>query len=282
MWILDHDPDRRGRRDADAAGAGCIAAIGAGEPDWLGARDWLARELACDRGRRRIGRGRAARAAIGAAPIDCLVQPPAGRRKRLLVADMESTIIENEMLDELADFLGLRAHVAEITRRAMNGELDFAAALDRAGGAAEGPAARACSTRPARACASCPGRARWSRRCARRARTPRWFRAGSACSPTASRAELGFDRDGRQRARCRRRPARRHGRASRSSPATTKRETLLRAGARSMALPLAGDAGGRRRRQRPADAAGGRARHRLSRQAGGRRRARAGASTTPT
>jgi phosphoserine phosphatase len=58
-----------------------------------------------------------------------LVQPAEGRRKRVFVADLESTIIENEMLDELADFVGLRAHVAEITRRAMNGELDFAAAL---------------------------------------------------------------------------------------------------------------------------------------------------------
>jgi phosphoserine phosphatase len=57
------------------------------------------------------------------------VQPAAGRCKRVFVADLESTIIENEMLDELADFVGLRAHVAEITRRAMNGELDFAAAL---------------------------------------------------------------------------------------------------------------------------------------------------------
>ena len=71
----------------------------------------------------------AARAAIGDAAIDVLVQPAAGRRKRLLVADLESTIIENEMLDELADFVGRRRDVAEITRRAMNGEIDFAAAL---------------------------------------------------------------------------------------------------------------------------------------------------------
>ncbi len=73
--------------------------------------------------------GRTARIAIGAAPVDILVQPAAGRRKQLLVADLESTIIENEMLDELAAILGIGAHVAEITRRAMNGEIDFAAAL---------------------------------------------------------------------------------------------------------------------------------------------------------
>lgn len=72
----------------------------------------------------------AARQALGARPVDVVVQPSAGRRKRLLVADMESTVIENEMLDELADFLGLRAEVAEITRKAMNDELDFTAALE--------------------------------------------------------------------------------------------------------------------------------------------------------
>jgi phosphoserine phosphatase len=53
-----------------------------------------------------------------------------GRRKRLLVADMESTIIQQEMLDELADLVGLRARVSEITERAMRGELDFEAALN--------------------------------------------------------------------------------------------------------------------------------------------------------
>jgi phosphoserine phosphatase len=63
-------------------------------------------------------------------PVDLVVQPAEGRRKRLLLADMESTVIENEMLDELADFLGLRAEVAEITRQAMNDEIDFVAALE--------------------------------------------------------------------------------------------------------------------------------------------------------
>jgi phosphoserine phosphatase len=62
-------------------------------------------------------------------PVDCIVQPVAGRRKKLLLADMESTIIEQEMLDELAGVIGLRDKVAAITARAMNGELDFAAAL---------------------------------------------------------------------------------------------------------------------------------------------------------
>ena len=75
-----------------------------------------------------------ARTALGTRPIDAIVQPAAGRRKRLLVADMESTIIENEMLDELADFFGLREQIATVTARAMNGEIDFSDALrDRIG-----------------------------------------------------------------------------------------------------------------------------------------------------
>ncbi len=60
---------------------------------------------------------------------DFFIQNPAKRRKKLLLADMESTIIEQEMLDELAAMIGLRNEVADITRRAMNGELDFPAAL---------------------------------------------------------------------------------------------------------------------------------------------------------
>ena len=62
-------------------------------------------------------------------PIDILVQIAACRRKKLLVADMESTIIEQEMLDELASDLGFGEETADITRRAMNNELDFATAL---------------------------------------------------------------------------------------------------------------------------------------------------------
>jgi len=61
--------------------------------------------------------------------VDAIIQPAAGRRKALLVADMEATTIENEMLDEMADLIGLKDRVAAITRRTMNGELDFAASL---------------------------------------------------------------------------------------------------------------------------------------------------------
>jgi phosphoserine phosphatase len=61
--------------------------------------------------------------------VDMAVQPAANRRKRLLLADMDSTMIGQECIDELADLAGVGAHVAAITARAMNGELDFEAAL---------------------------------------------------------------------------------------------------------------------------------------------------------
>ena len=67
----------------------------------------------------------AARDALGDAPIDLCVQPALHRRKRLLIADMDSTIIGCECLDELADFAGKKAEVAAITERAMRGEIDF-------------------------------------------------------------------------------------------------------------------------------------------------------------
>ncbi len=69
------------------------------------------------------------RAALAPRGIDANVVATANRRKRLLVADMDSTIVEQETLDELADAVGRKAEVAAITERAMAGELDFRAAL---------------------------------------------------------------------------------------------------------------------------------------------------------
>ncbi len=63
------------------------------------------------------------------APIDAVTTQSANRRKRLLIADMDSTIVTGETLDELADFAGLKDRIAAITRRAMNGEIDFPNAL---------------------------------------------------------------------------------------------------------------------------------------------------------
>jgi phosphoserine phosphatase len=72
------------------------------------------------------------------AGVDHCVQPAAGRRKRLLVADMDSTIIGVECLDELADFAGLKAEIAAITERAMAGEIAFEGALRERVGLLEG------------------------------------------------------------------------------------------------------------------------------------------------
>jgi phosphoserine phosphatase len=71
----------------------------------------------------------AVRAALDGAAIDAIAMPASGRRKSLLVADMDSTIVTGETLDELADFAGLKDRIGAITARAMNGELDFKAAL---------------------------------------------------------------------------------------------------------------------------------------------------------
>ncbi|MBB3808531.1 phosphoserine phosphatase SerB [Pseudochelatococcus contaminans] len=69
------------------------------------------------------------REAIAGEPVDVIVQPLLGRRKRLFLADMDSTIIEQECIDELADFVGLKDKVSAITERAMRGEIDFEPAL---------------------------------------------------------------------------------------------------------------------------------------------------------
>jgi phosphoserine phosphatase len=71
----------------------------------------------------------AAEAAVAQWPLDVCAQAWNGRRKRLLIADMDSTIIGCECIDELADFAGVKDKVAGITERAMRGELDFEAAL---------------------------------------------------------------------------------------------------------------------------------------------------------
>ena len=97
-------------------------------------RQWLAPRIACDLYFSDLDPDQAEAASRASLAnqfeaIDVIAQPVAGRRKQLLVADLESTIIANEMLDELADCVGLRSQIAEITRRATNDEIDFAEAL---------------------------------------------------------------------------------------------------------------------------------------------------------
>lgn len=72
-----------------------------------------------------------ARAILNAAGLraDVCVQPDHGRRKKALVCDMDSTLIAQECIDELADFAGVKARVSEITERAMRGDIGFEGAL---------------------------------------------------------------------------------------------------------------------------------------------------------
>ena len=92
--------------------------------------EWLEPGKACDL--RFSGAPGAARAAIEGLVrgVDVVVQAEADRRRRLLVADMDSTMIGVECIDELADYAGRKAEIAAITERAMSGQIDFEAALD--------------------------------------------------------------------------------------------------------------------------------------------------------
>jgi len=93
--------------------------------------NWLARSIACEiAGPKSTDPMTRARAVIGSERVDAALVPAANRRKKLLIADMDSTMINEECIDELADALGFKSEVAAITARAMNGELDFAEALD--------------------------------------------------------------------------------------------------------------------------------------------------------
>ncbi|QGM99172.1 phosphoserine phosphatase SerB [Methylocystis parvus] len=94
--------------------------------------DWLAADIACDAffesddlvsSRARL------QASLTGQTFDVVVQPVQGRRKKLLVADMDSTMIEQECIDELAGLVGIRDRISVITERAMAGELNFETAL---------------------------------------------------------------------------------------------------------------------------------------------------------
>lgn len=102
-----------------------------------GAPAWLAEGEACDipftpdtqTGMERAMIAIAVRGALDHAPVDIAILPVENRRKKLLVADMDSTIIQQECIDEIADFAGLKPKIADITDRAMRGELEFESAL---------------------------------------------------------------------------------------------------------------------------------------------------------
>jgi phosphoserine phosphatase len=106
-------------RDA-LEGAGCRPALTA----WLDEGDAADVTFAAD--------PQAARAVLEGLTkgVDAIVQPFGLREKKLLVADMDSTMITVECIDELADYAGIKAEIAAVTEAAMRGELDFVAALD--------------------------------------------------------------------------------------------------------------------------------------------------------
>ena len=110
VTLVSHDPD---------AIHEAVQRMG-GAPDWLGPD---AADLATEAARADV------EATLSSLPVDFALQPAEGRRKALFVADMDSTIISCECLDELADFAGLKAEIAAITERAMRGEIAFEGAL---------------------------------------------------------------------------------------------------------------------------------------------------------
>ena len=91
--------------------------------------DWLAPAQAADLFTHAAPEPDAVAAALEGKAVDVAIQPAEGRRKRLLVADMDSTIVTTETLDELAAHAGLKDRIAAITQRSMNGEIDFRDAL---------------------------------------------------------------------------------------------------------------------------------------------------------
>jgi phosphoserine phosphatase len=126
--VLIADPARAGLNDTIIAAVrdGLAAAgIAPASPRWLAASIAADVEFSGDPALARA----AAKTALGAHAVDAAIVPAAGRRKRLLIADMESTLVENEFLDDIGTRARLGEKIAGITRRAMAGELDFAGAL---------------------------------------------------------------------------------------------------------------------------------------------------------
>jgi phosphoserine phosphatase len=121
--VLTLVADRAATTLSPAVIARVRAAIEGGPPDILSQGE--AADIPC---REAPDPARIERALEGA-PIDAITTKARGRRKGLLVADMDSTIVTSETLDELAAFAGLGEKIAAITKRSMNGEIDFAEAL---------------------------------------------------------------------------------------------------------------------------------------------------------
>ena len=128
VLTLASDPRANSLDSSIAENARAALARAGAEP---GQTDWLAPGIACDIpcGALSPEASAAVRRELRRFPVDVIAQPAVGRRKAVLVADMDSTIITTESLDELARFAGVKERVQAITARSMNGEIDFARAL---------------------------------------------------------------------------------------------------------------------------------------------------------
>ena len=245
--------------------------ISAAEDALGGARgaQWVEEGSACDLCSSTMPR-RARAALEGLLPgVDVVVQPRASRRKRLLVADMDSTMIAVECIDELADYAGLKAEVAAVTERAMRGELDFEAALDARVALLKGLDARVIDHCHEQRVRLTPGADALVQTMSANGAYCLLVSGGFSRFADRVAAEIGFDaavanelliEGGRLAGTVAQADRRRRGQA----PGAARRR-------RRPPDPARRDARDRRRRQRHPDAEGGRARHRLSRQAGGRR-----------
>lgn len=118
---------RPGSRALDSAALKTVHRLAPGEPNWLAEAEALELSLAPAQDLR--GLEDALRHELGGLPVDIAVVPGHNRRKRLLLADMDSTVIEQEVVDELAAIAGVGAAVSAITTRTMRGELEFEPAL---------------------------------------------------------------------------------------------------------------------------------------------------------
>ena len=101
----------------------------AGEPEWLCPQIAADIPFACAGAADMREFAERIRTALAGMPVDVFAQPRAYRRKKLLLADMDSTMIRQECIDELADFVGLKEKVSAVTERAMRGEIEFEPAL---------------------------------------------------------------------------------------------------------------------------------------------------------
>jgi len=127
VLTLIANPLARNLDDSTIAGAReALAAAGATVSDDI---CWLAPAIACDVEFTGGDVKAAVEAQLAGAAIDVVIQPDAGRRKGLLVTDMESTVVTNEFINEIAEAAGVGAQVAAITARTIAGEIEFAASL---------------------------------------------------------------------------------------------------------------------------------------------------------